>query len=350
MNRFIKKTLMMAIPLLLLVVLVNYFGDAAKLFNSDYEKEMVNILNKGLSITNFSNYDERIFQRELVTSMANSPEVIVIGSSRTMLINQSYFPDKKFINNSVSGAIIQDLIGIFQIYKEKGFYPKRIIIGIDPTIFNSNASGSRWKSIKEFYERYKNINKSSSQTTFLNEKYSELFSLSYFQASLKELPKVIIGQSKPFPTMLNFNSTNTKLADGSLVYGEIYRNASPNEIDKKIKDFASNSISNNFDSLSIENWQEFDGFIQALQSTGIVVDIFLCPYAPKVYQQMKDRNPIEECELKLKKYAINNGIKVFGSYNPDALNFDQSYFYDGNHVKEKAISIIFSTKIKKSDL
>ncbi len=91
MKKFIRKVVITSFPIVIILIGVNYFGDAAKLFDSEYEKMMAAIVLNGNYVTNITDYDERIFQKELINGMNNSPEVLVIGSSRTMLINSRFF-------------------------------------------------------------------------------------------------------------------------------------------------------------------------------------------------------------------------------------------------------------------
>ena len=109
------------------MVLVNYNEDPANLFTST-EKKMVEIVNQGFFVTNLTNYDERLHQLEFINALNYSPDVIILGSSRTMLINSNHFIDENLINNSVSSACINDIIAIYQIYKENNLQPKKIII------------------------------------------------------------------------------------------------------------------------------------------------------------------------------------------------------------------------------
>jgi len=151
MKKFIYKASLSTIVVLTILVSVNYFGDAAKLFGSDYEKVIATILLNGKNVTNISNYDERRLQKELIENLKKTPDIVILGSSRTMLINDEYFTEKFLLNNSVSGASIEDLISIYQIYKSKGMIPGKVIIGIDPWLFNENNNQSRWKTLeKEF--------------------------------------------------------------------------------------------------------------------------------------------------------------------------------------------------------
>jgi hypothetical protein len=269
MRQFGFKSLLVTLPILVLLVSVNYFGDAARLFDADYEKKMAEIIMDGSFVTNINNYDERVFQLELITQMNEAPEVLVLGSSRTMLIRSAHFPNNSFFNNSVSGASIEDIIALFQIYKERKLLPKKIIVGVDPWLFNENNGQTRWMSLETFYNKYNKKSPTQSSGNALN-KYGELFSLSYFQSSSKALYQKINGTYDPVPTLNEENTTNTKLSDGSLVYREDYRNATQNEIDAKIDEYTSGRIYSveNFDAISDRYWDEFHEFIAVLEKEG----------------------------------------------------------------------------------
>lgn len=346
MKNFIYKLIIISFPVLILLITVNYFGDAAKIYDSKYEKEMAEILMNGSFVTNISNYDERVFQKELIIRIKNPPEILVLGSSRTMLINSTYFPNHTFFNNSVSGASLEDIIALYQIYKERNVLPNKIIIAIDPWLLNENNGQSRWKSLEYFYNKFKNRTDSqlSSNST---SKYSELFSLSYFQASLKALPKLLIGNSRPLATQTKYNETNTKLADGSLVYAENYRNATQNQINTKIDGYINGNIYSieNFNTISDDIWTEFQDFILTLKNEKIQIDFFLCPYAPKVYDKVSKEYPnVGNSEILINKFANDNEIKVYGSFDPYSLGFDETYFYDGMHCKVNGIKEILNVK------
>ncbi|MBF0227583.1 MAG: hypothetical protein HQK76_19220 [Desulfobacterales bacterium] len=210
MKKFICKVICTSLPIILALVVVNYFGDAAHLFETGYEGKMAEIVFSDSYVTNISNYDERVFQHELIKRMKNTPNTVTIGSSRTMLITNDYFPSETFFNNSVSGASIEDLEAIYQMYKERNYFPKKIIIGIDPCTFNENNGQSRWKSVESYYLKFHD----KTLTTFIANnrfhKYEQLFSLSYFQASIKNIFKMW-RTSYPVPTKEKYNITATKL-------------------------------------------------------------------------------------------------------------------------------------------
>jgi len=346
MKIFLKKILIISLTILTLLVAVNYFGDAAKIFDTEYEKKMVEIILSGDYVTNITNYDERIFQKELITNIKDTPDVVILGSSRAMLIGDKYFSTKKVMNSSVSGASIEDLIAIYQIYVECGLVPERIIIGVDPWILNDNNGQNRWKSISSYYDRFHNKEICSSNKTISIQKFKELFSFSYFQSSIKEIPDLFIGQSQPIATKDKKNVTMTKLTDGTIVYDADYRNKSQEEINHAINSYISGNIYSieNFDEISEEKWSEFKILIDSIEKNKIDLCFFLCPYPPLVYKNITNSikyHNILSVEKIIRELAQEKQIKIYGSFNPFKLGFDETYFYDGMHCNEKGVFEIF---------
>ncbi len=344
MKTFIYKITIVTLPILILLLLVNYFGDAARLFDNDYEKQMAQIIDSGKYVTNIENYDERLFQKELISNENIQPNLVIIGSSRTMLINSNLFPSSSFFNNSVSGASIEDIVSIYQLYKDNNKLPQKIIIGIDPWTFNENNGQKRWQSIATYYYHFQNTLSQENTTYF---KYKELFSFSYFQSSLKMIPRFIKGNTKPQPTLEKYNLLGTKLTDGSLVYDKEYRNASSKEIEHKIKSYLTGSIYSieNFDTISVRIWNEFERLITDIKINGIEIEFFLSPYAPLVYNKIQKGYPmVLKTEEIIRDFAFSNNFKLYGSFNPAILGMDETFFYDGMHCKEIGIEKIIKMK------
>jgi hypothetical protein len=343
MKKFLFKAILLFCPVLMFLIYTNYFGDAARLFNNDYEKKMVDIIKKGNYVTNVENYDERLFQREIIKQSFFHPDIAIFGSSRTMLINSNLFPDSSLFNNSVSGASMEDIIGIYQIFKVNNKLPKKIIVGIDPWMFNEVKEKGRWVTIGDYY--YQFIGKKN-EGNDVNYKYKELISLSYFQNSLKLLPSLIVGKSEPYGTLNKYNETGTRLTDGSRVYGNTYRTASQREIDEKVQSYISKKEIyglKGLTSVSKKRWDEFELLIADIQNNNIELIIFLSPYAPLAYQNIIDRYPIVSViEQNLKSFSAKKNIKVIGSFNPLNVGLDKTFFYDGMHVKEDGVIKLFN--------
>lgn len=343
MKRLITKTVVLSLPFILMIVLVNFFGDAARLFSDEYEKKIARLINKGSFVTNVKNFDEGLLQKELIINGSIHPEVLIIGSSRTMLISSDLFKGVQSLNNSVSRANIKDVISIYQLYKENHKLPKKIIIGIDPNTFNEYNTKTIWKSLEYGYNRF---HKKKAPKFNELDKYKELYSLSYFQKSIESL---LSENRDPFPTNKKSNITNTILNDGSLVYGKLYREATRDEIDRRMALRIDNDLNDleSFDVISERIWLDFTKLISDLKQNNIEVSFFIAPVHPKVYEKIeKEYRMVIKTEFFLTEYAKKNNIEIYGTFNPLKLGFNETNFYDGFHCNKKTIERIISERIK----
>lgn len=351
MKKFILQTSIFSLVVLAFLVSVNYYGDSANLFKPSYENKIAEIIFDNHNATNVSNYDERKLQKEFVNRIDDRPDILVLGSSRTMLIRSTLFEGKKFINNSVSAASIEDLIAIYQLYKAKKILPKKIILCVDPWIFNKNNGKLNWKSLTKEYNSFSSGKEITEKKEFiLNRKTKQLFSFSYFQASLSNLPSVI--EEKMDSTALSldpvasddiYNVSSTKLVDGALSYSKEYREASKKLVTIKAQSYIKVKLYaiEDFEEVSPEIFEEFDAFCQEILSNNIELVFFLSPYHPVVFEKLKNEYEIVlEVENKISEYSKQNKIELLGSYDPLKLNVTGDGFYDGMHSKENTIKKI----------
>ena len=336
MKKFIYKSLLFSILFIAIIMLVNYNGDAANLFKEGFEKKIVSIITKKKNATNLSNFDRRILAREIVDASTKSPEILILGSSRIMLINSSYFFNQTLINNGVTGASIQDIIAIYQMYKTKKILPRKIILGVDPWIFNINNEQSEWLTLsKEYYSYY---NKENIETKNIH-KIKQLLSLAYFQSSYKNL----FSNSLPLSVNKRYNDTNTILYDGSLTYGKEYRENTQEVVNNKAKTFLQNGIYSleKFDSISSDLSSEFQNFCNEILNNDIELNFFLTPYHPIVFKKIENEYKIVlEIENMIEEFAKKSNIKYAGSFSPKKSNLNETHFYDGMHLNEEGVKII----------
>lgn len=347
MKYFLKKTLFFSLPVFFLLIIVNYYIDPANLFSSNYENKITNALLSRKNITNIDNYDDRKLQRNIINKINYCPNTIVLGSSRTMLLNSINCNNTSFFNNSVSGATIEDILGIYQLYVKNNYFPKKIILGIDPWLLNENNGQERWKSISSEYNDFlKSINKNPVDIN--NSSYLQLVSPSYFQSSVNML---FNKKENPIVTNKRFNRSITKIFDGSITYDQKFRQADLNIIKGKVDKFIEGKIYSieNYQNLSYKNRILFEHFIKILNDNNVEIEFFLSPYHPKVYNFIKNQKKyknVNESEKYFLSIAKKLNIEVLGSYDPFKLNLNESHFYDGMHCNEKGVDLILSKKYK----
>ncbi|MBL4889639.1 MAG: DUF1574 family protein [Candidatus Lindowbacteria bacterium] len=351
------KNTMVFLPLVFVLVLVNYFVDPAQLFKGTlYEKGIVDILHQGLNVAGITNYDERILQKFYIETQPAKNEVVVFGSSRAMQIAAPSFPNQTFFNHSVSGATLQDYMAIYEMLEEKGDSPDVVVLGLDPWLLNSNSGQTRWKSVRDHYEKSavrlgvaeERDKRWETSEYFLVEKYAEIFSLSYFQSAIRYLWKR--GLTNIHEQKLYYGTDRTDLnigmihADGSRGYGPKIRNVNVSEALEEAKKYVRMDpvySLNKFRVLDQKAKTRLEAFVRYLLENDIKVVFFLSPYHPYVYRHLVGSHQykiILASEKFFRDVALKNRISIVGSYSPEACELEEKDFYDGMHPKAQAIS------------
>jgi len=341
---FLKRFIFLILPLCIIAFIgTNYYLDAENLYYQKYEKVMARNVLEGNYITNIGKYNDRLFQKYIIENSNECPEIIVIGSSRTMLINKYQFGNYSFFNNSINGATIEDIVTLMMLYDKKALAPKYLIIGIDPWILNEKNGQYRWKTIQKDYNDALNKLKLETiniDTSFTEKKENKLFSISYFFASLN---KEIKQKRKVFITKKKYNEKTTKIKDGSLIYGKSTRNRSQEAIDKIVNEYISRKFfgfegNGNFYE---KNKKIFEVFIDYILKKNVKITFYFSPYHPKVFnffsKNEKYKNFIET-EKYYKAFAEKKNIQCISSFNPNEFGLDSTYFYDAQNSNENCVS------------
>ena len=353
MNIFFRQ-LLYFIPIVFLLVGVNYFEDPANLFNEKYESGIAELLAQNYNVTNVVNYNDRSLQKQFIAKLKDCPTEIILGSSRVMQINSSFFPTEKVINNGVGGATLEDDIAIFSMYENKSCKIHKVIMGIDPWLLNDHHDQKRWKTLASEYNSflrkiyYPKSNRNSNLDYDFSqlEKYQELFSFSYFSTSIKYLLEGI--DKTYYPTKEPLNKGFTRMYDGSVNYDSAYRTVTPQKLNERVQEnIAQIPIYSlgDFSQLSTHYQFLFTLFVEYLQSQHIEVIFFLAPYHPDLYHLFKENNSYQNvfvAEKYFQDFASKHNIKLIGSFDPVKCNVDKSLFYDDMHCNEKALLKIFN--------
>ncbi len=357
-KKYIISVLTTVASVLLLASLLNYFIDPAHLFRGGtYEHGIVELLQQGNNVANISNYDERLFQKYYVQNLQKGKDVIVLGSSRSMQIRSELFKTNSFFNASVSGSSSEDYLSIFDIYYRHGFVPKKLVLGVDPWVFNSNSNQTRWRGIQNnYYDMLKLIGISSishnNTVVVKHNVFKQLISWGYLRESFSHLVRGKVFDSsreqKYYPTNSDTAAVTVKRVDGSL-YEASYENKTPDEINESVIAFSISPYSlQKFTEINMKASQELVKFIQFLNDKNVEVIIFLAPYHPYVYKNLvygSNSHIIDDAESHLRNIAEKYHIPLIGSYNPDKSSCVESEFYDGMHPKEICVNKIFKSSL-----
>jgi hypothetical protein len=342
---------------------VNYFIDPANIFRKNYTSGIVDYLMQGYHVTNIGNCNERVLQKEYINRLKTCPDEIVLGSSRAMLIGESMMQSDNLMNNGVSGATLEDFLGIYYLYEQKGWNNiSKIIIVLDPWILNDKHGGNSWKTtLKIEYQTFydilfeKNRTNSFKLDITIPSHYKELLSLSYLNASLLNM-YYYNTTTHYLPTKEFCNEGMTRHTDGSICYGQNVQNATVEEQEKMIdEDFSNVRRFNmaNFTHLNPDYCLIFSKFIEYIQNKNTDVVFLLAPVHPKIYDYYGKHEYFKivfDVENYFIDFAEKHQIKVWGSFNPVKYNFDDSGFYDGFHARPETIKKILDIEKNKNDV
>jgi len=358
MTRFALKALLLA-PLALFFVGTNYFVDPAGLFHRDQERQVAAYLLEGRNVTNVRNHDDRRGLEYFVEGLPEARDVLVFGSSRTMTIDASFFPGETFFNASVPAANLQDLLANYQLFHERGFAPKRVLIGVEPHMLNAGYDNQRY--LAEAYIRalvrlgLPATDPRPFLARWIDPRFSQLFSPSYFQVAVGYLPALLTrGRPVPEPTMAADGDQSVVRADGSLRYDLKRRTRSPEDVRAKAARFVAKHPEElaHFHRLDPAAQERFEAFVRSLVDDGVEVLFLFAPYHPVTYDTLA-ANPsyamVEEAQRYYRALADRLGITTYGSYDPAACGVPAAAFYDAVHSAPESLRTLFEAGVRAQE-
>lgn len=137
------------------LILFNYAVDPYERYHSDVTREDLTRLSRSeeLILSIPKNYNDRALLERYVRIIPK-PRTVVMGGSRVMNLRLEGGAEQGFfLNAGVSSGTIKDYIGIWQILKENGKTPERLLLCIDPqSLYQKN--GVLWYSLSGAYLRF----------------------------------------------------------------------------------------------------------------------------------------------------------------------------------------------------
>ncbi len=352
-KKWIFSFSLVSILLLTSTSLFNFYIDSNGIFaKKDFTEKAAGEIVSGHYVAGMENYDERIFEEQLILQSKTKYKSIVLGSSRSMTIRKKIFLDDNitFFNHAVPGGTIEDYIALTGIYKQmRGYLPNEIIIGIDPWLFNKNNQRNDWKKLLDYYnflrkemslEEIKLMDASSAK------KWKQLINYEYTMSNVKSYIKSLMMGGKHYYIVDNTDIDDFIVdIDGSLHYPLKVKNMDEKTIKQKALFFLEDGNVYGLSEFNeFSNTVLFEKFIDYLENNKVNVVFFLHPYNPITYSSLKE-NPkyanIQNTEKYIRNLADKKNICVLGSFNPSLGGFSNKEFFDGMHGHEIISKSIF---------
>lgn len=339
---FMKLTCLL--PLLVIMISINYIYDPANIFHKGIIDETVDMIKKGYHVEGLVDYDERLFQERFINAQDYAPEVIAVGSSRIMQLCSEDI-GKSFLNHGMSGAGIYDYMGILGVYEFQNMMPRTVLIGADPWILNENNGETRFLTLTEYIQIFQGESEGSSdlkQNKIALEEKKQLISPAYFQAAIKQIGKKSV-QPSFYETSVNETDGFLRRVDGSTSYEKKIRMKTVEQVNAEAYSYVSEENIyqlQNYNELSVELKDKFELLVGFLNKKNIKVVIYLPPYHPYVYQYIELSHQYQcvlEAEAYFRQYAREHQIEIYGSYNPKHSGCDDTDFLDGMHLKAESV-------------
>ena len=307
--------------------------------------EAVYALLSGHEIIHPQNYDQRLFQKNIIQRDNVTRDIIVLGSSRASRVNQTMITsdmNKTFLNHGVGGAGLQDVLAILGMYTEKGYFPEVIVFCLDPWMLQKwNAFGSQWLESREYYFQFLNY-VSSSQEYNQNSRYWSM-KMGYIKLKryLSALSYPLLNES--VRNIRDPNKGSWRVLPSSESPPPKFPDRNVDEVDRLTREDIT-SYRWYFGEVDPSLKYQFESTMTYLQSEGITVIFVLPPFHPIVYDALSHDPQYYakalETEEFFKHYAASHDIPIYGSYDPKPYGLTSKHFFDGVHPRPEAMAII----------
>lgn len=348
MGKLLTKLAIIFIPLALIVVLTNFIVDPANIFSGEkYVGQIAGILASGNNADNITNYNERLLQKHyLQKHKGQSPDLIVMGSSRVMEISKNIFANTTMYNIGVSHANIHDVVALAGLMEQENIKPKKVLINVDPFLIAQGDKGANeWTTLKEYHNEFIEANcqgyvQESTENEEDNQlkKYYTLLTFDYFKNSLEFLikgnSKAVVNTGKQSPVK------SGRFADGSIAYSYKYQH--PDTL-------ITENVAHNMGKISLTPID--DGKLKLLNclltyfaKNGVEVSFVMLPVHKAYYNAVnKQQNSIFNMyEAFYTKLANENKLKIWGSFSAEKMGLCNADFYDTYHCSGDAIKKIYN--------
>lgn len=339
-----KKVLRLLLMLLLFlaaVFLFSFLVDPANVFYARYDQTVAEILASGHSAEGVENMDDRRFLTLYANLRTQPIDTLVLGSSRAMQITPAVTGDPNTFVAGVTGSDLRDCISAYELFAQKGFAPKTVVLSLDFWYLSAGNLDSR--AMTDGYEQFCRDNGLApleSGSAKLS-RIKNFFSFSYFQSSVEYLAR---GKHKtlPTPTDAAFSVKALRRPDGSYGYEQALRDRTQAEIDQSASDKQiADNIAAGFTGIDQGLCDQLETFVRTLTAQGIHVKLLLSPVHPIYYAYMQAHpdtySVVFDTERFCRALAARTGAAVCGSYDPSALGVTGSDFYDEVHPRTEAL-------------
>ena len=300
--------------------------------------------------------EDSLSDREIKMALAKYSshyDCIVIGSSHVMQVGSARKTNSlvemcgSILNLGVSGGSIEDHFALAYLSLKDG-HSKKVVLGIDPWTL-AFGKDHRWAYYSgEYLQAKRNVFGDSSvianveQSDSMQTKLRNLLSLEYTIRSVNNALTDLKNESGRYlaieaPKPDEAGAPHAiLLRDGSLQYSAAYiAQAKEKAIPLGGVAYGTNGVTN--DPAAINAYK---ALLRWIKSKGVEPILLMTPYHQNVWKAADSKNTqvLKATEPIIRQLAIDLGLKVVGSYNPDVIGCSSSEFFDFMHPTAECLS------------
>lgn len=347
------KAVLFIIPLLCMVAAVNWYVDSYAYLRITYdqigEQMAVNLMN--IAGLEESDFNDRKLLLACLKQHKEAKELIVAGSSRVMNFEHEMFGTDSFYNTGLSESTIYDLLAVTGILVKEDKLPEKMIIGVDAFLFNASHNNDRWKELDRYANYMSVILDGKFEEGNLNPQIStgrdhgKWLSLDYFRYNVTLLPegkRFDVNYTQEWQT-----EQYLKHYDGSIAYQRELREVDVKEVEELTRQTIEEQVvyrMTDFNEIDEERMWLLSALIDYLNDNGVEVILYLPPYSPMMYNYIESAGQYQitfQVEERIKQIAKEQGVALYGSYNPADCGLKMTDLYDIYHVKTEKMMDTF---------
>jgi hypothetical protein len=319
------------------------------------ESELAGVLARGSAAVVEPILNLHVVRRDLMQRIAEQPQVVVLGSSRSWEFSAGMFPGRRFLNSGTSSATLDDYVALWGMLQSARARPEAVVFETDPWIFNrANPPLSHCTQLAAEFRRVETaLGGVSVHGCLANPPYRQLLSLPNLMTSLTFVRWLHdpqgCGGICPAPTQAAMPSRGDLWhPDGSLNHYRVEAEEAvmafargQGETSPRFKFFDGMAV---IDQRMVTDWRNL---LMQVRSGGTAVLIYLSPFHPAYLAGIAghrggDLVLLDEVESVLRRMAAELGIPLVGSYRPDRASCRLDEFYDSIHIHPSCIARILA--------
>lgn len=347
--------LLIFIPLVLILIGINVYEDPANIFHKDSGKISDALLNGESVYFESGNCDERAIKREMIEKMPKNVACLVIGPSLSLGIDSEDVGEENFYNLSVSGMNYYDYLAILAMLKANGVHADRIILCVDSYFFDPAqfADGSRDPSFMKYaasmadYLNGAEFKKPSGiDFSKINVGVRESFSIAYFQSAVKYIKNnksLLVQTARWGITDENTECFAHLMSDGSYVYAENELKKTPEAIKEDAGYYPIETTFAYGRHMDENSRKMFVKMVDYMMAEGSEVEFILLPLSPALWNRIENDEGaagyfiLDEIETFANEMAVERGITLYGSFDPNNVGVGDEDFLDVRHLRNERI-------------